>query len=215
VGLNQKLSFPGTPDYPAFGWDQESLVSRGPGDFVNTFSLSYVSLGLWLHSNGANGTPQVTFTAYAFGYETPAAAMPTSGSATYSGIGMVRGQGSSQNHVVNGGGVADANQLVLGDASFSVDFGTNKIAGAFTHMISYGDSGNLPETDVSLNASIAAGSNRFSGTTSQSNGPLHPPATGHIDGGFYGPGAQNLGAIWTLSNPGGAVVGVVGATIAH
>ena len=226
VNLNQTLTFPGTPDYPgvgngagipSYGWDQETLVSNGPGDFVNTFSLSYVSLGLWLHSNGANGTPQASFTAYVFGYETPAAAMPTSGVASYSGVGSVRGQELFQNHVSNGSTLVDANQLVLGDASFSVDFGSNKITGAFTNMKSYGDSGPLPESDVSLSASIAAGTNTFSGATSQpqpSPGNPTAAATGHIDGAFYGPTAQNLGAIWTLSWPGSgaSVLGVVGAS---
>jgi hypothetical protein len=72
--------------------------------------------------------------------------------------------------------------------------------------------------DVSVNASIAAGTNKFSGRTAvTSQGSTTSPyalkgsATGHIDGAFYGPNAQNLGAIWSLSDGTASAIGVVAA----
>jgi hypothetical protein len=35
-------------------------------------------------------------------------------------------------------------------------------------------------------------------------------ATGHIDGGFYGPNANELGAVWSLTDSGSMAIGVVG-----
>jgi hypothetical protein len=52
---------------------------------------------------------------------------------------------------------------------------------------------------------IAAGTNKFSGATAITSTPqglftLSGSADGSINGAFYGPAAQNLGAIWTLSD---------------
>jgi hypothetical protein len=40
---------------------------------------------------------------------------------------------------------------------------------------------------------------------------LSGSATGHIDGGFYGPAAQNVGAIWSLSDGTTSVIGGIAA----
>lgn len=74
----------------------------------------------------------------------------------------------------------------------------------------------LQWNDVSLNASIAPGTSRFSGSTAATSAPgtgfsLAGSATGHIDGAFYGPAAQNLGAVWSLSDGTGSAIGVIAA----
>ena len=63
------------------------------------------------------------------------------------------------------------------------------------------------------------GTNSFSGSTGAATAPagtytLKGTANGHIDGAFYGPNANELGAVWTLSNGDGtgAAIGVVGGT---
>jgi hypothetical protein len=38
---------------------------------------------------------------------------------------------------------------------------------------------------------------------------LSGSATGHIDGAFFGPAAQNLGAVWSLNDGSGAALGTV------
>jgi hypothetical protein len=70
--------------------------------------------------------------------------------------------------------------------------------------------------DVSIAAAIAGGSNRFSGATAVTSTPstasaLSSSATGRIDGAFYGPGAENLGAVWTLHDGAASALGTVTA----
>ena len=106
-----------------------------------------------------------------------------------------------------------------GNAAFSADFASGKITGAFTHMQYPNPLGGLPLTALLLNmsnASIAAGTNRFSGSTAVTSAPqntfsLLGSATGHIDGAFYGPAAQNLGAIWSLTDGTTSAIGGVAA----
>ncbi len=89
--------------------------------------------------------------------------------------------------------------------------------------------GNIPDTviqlsvpsiglnaqwDVSVAASIAAGTNKFNGSTAVTSAPpgpfsLNASASGSINGAFYGPAAQNLGAIWTLSDGTTSAIGGV------
>jgi hypothetical protein len=119
--------------------------------------------------------------------------------------------------------------VVQGDASFTANFSTGQINGNFTNMKLYindnpSDYGRIyayPWNSVSVSASIAGGTNKFSGSTAVTPTPggvsaphaLKPSATGHIDGKFYGPNAQNLSGVWTLSNGDGtgSAVGSVGA----
>jgi hypothetical protein len=75
-------------------------------------------------------------------------------------------------------------------------------------------SGSTPWNDVSVNASIAAGTNKFTGTTAVTSVPegmfsLNSSATGSINGAFYGPAAENLGAVWTLSDGKNSAIGAV------
>ena len=78
----------------------------------------------------------------------------------------------------------------------------------------------LPWNDISITAGIAAGTNKFTGTTAVTSAPSAPAgnfilkdsATGSINGGFYGPAAQNIGAIWTLSDGTTSAVGGVAAS---
>ncbi len=158
-----------------------------------TFGLSYVVLGTWSSSYSPcapclNGKAM----AFAFGYETPATSMPTTGQASFNG--QVRGTVFAPN------GDAIPEGGLIGDATFSADFASGRVTGAFTNMRSL-----TPWNDVSVNASIASGTNKFSGATAVTSAPqgmfsLKSSATGSINGAFYGPTAQNLGAVWTLSD---------------
>jgi hypothetical protein len=189
--------------------------------------LNYVSLGTWAEpqSNlGAYGS----ITAFAFGYETPKTSMPTTGTASYGGV----AEGTVLKPV--DGSIRAA--FVRGAAGLSVDFASGKINGSFTGMtqsdyVSYangsghlapvtgqifGGGGSHPWNDVSVTATIAGGTNRFSGSTAATSSPtttfsLSASAKGYIDGAFYGPDAENLGAIWSLSDGTGSALGTVGA----
>jgi C-lobe and N-lobe beta barrels of Tf-binding protein B len=188
----------------------------------DAFAGSYVSLGAWgnkLGSSGAvtrgsaHGVP-ASEGLYLYGYETPANAVPTTGSAHLAGWAFVNVFAPVNGHILE----SDlGNGAIQGNAALSVDFASGNITGAFTNMRTATTSGPLqfvPWNDVSVTASIAAGTSKFSGTTAVTSAPqntfsLSASATGHIDGGFYGPAAENLGAIWTLSDGTKSAIGGV------
>ncbi len=190
-----------------------------PGDLTHAVSsanpaieaLSYVALGAWADPQGASN-PWGSAAAFVFGYETPASGMPNSGQATYTG--------SSAAKVflpVPGATIQYVN--VTGNATFSVNFASGGITGAFTGMqyTPPGSSSALPWNDVSVSGAIASGTNSFTGTTSVTSSPansfsLKSSATGNLTGAFYGPTAKNLGAAWTLSDGNASAIGAV---VAH
>jgi hypothetical protein len=189
-----------------------SSISGAAGLYGNFDSsvqatLDYVAFGSWQWGYAG---PSQDIGHFVFGYETPPASMPVSGTAAFSGTweGEVFTPTSGQ-----------PLQLwdIGGNASFSVDFLSGKISGALTSATSGGSYGIdvQPWNDVSVSAAIAAGSNRFAGTTRSwpvSGTGLNASATGTIAGAFYGPAAQQLGAVWTLSD---GTSNAIGTVIAH
>jgi len=179
------------------------------GSYGKLGGLSYVSFGMWAQAGGAFYRPS-SMSAYAFGYETPVGAMPTTGTAEYAGMGTATGfvffpfAGQVGWREVNG------------NAQLTANFTTGNVSGVLALRTDDWDFGVLPWHDVSVNATIAAGSNRFNGTTGiaasyPSDHGLNSSATGSINGAFYGPAAENLGAVWTLSDGTRSAIGVVGA----
>jgi hypothetical protein len=177
-----------------------------------TWGYSYVVAGSW----GA-GTSQGTLHSnsfYSFGYETPASGMPTTGVAQFAGI------ASGNVYQTNNGTILGT--TVDGKANLSVNFSSGQVTGSLTHMqqwdgIPYsGSPAYVPWNDVSLNASIASGTNKFSGTAAATSAPgtsfsLPASATGHLDGALYGPAAQNIGAVWSLSDGSKSALGALAA----
>src|SRR5690349_6958051 len=118
--------------------------------------------------------------------------MPTTGTAVYSGVGTVGG------HIYNRDNPFP--EELSGDVSLSANFATGGLTGSFKNLQAGCEGEAL--NDIWVNASITAGTNKFNGTTSVGSQPpfngahtLKPTATGHIDGAFYGPAAQQLGAV--------------------
>jgi hypothetical protein len=196
---------------PSLGVNQTITSTLGlashDGDTV-TDGLSYAVMGTWwqrANQPSNSGTFQ-NATVFVFGYETPQTAMPTSGTAVFSG-----GPGSVTATIYKPMNGEIQNAFAEGGATISANFGSGSIAGSFNHM----SSGNSqPWNDVSVAGTIAMGTNKFSGTTAATSSPGTPmslsgSATGHIDGAFYGPAAQNLGAVWSLSDGTGSAIGTV------
>jgi hypothetical protein len=184
-------------------------LTSGQGQ-AGVSGLSYVGIGQW--GNNSIGVQPLSNQSMAmglFGYETPASATPTSGTAAYSGSGTVRG--AVYVPYVGGPGSAE----LKGDANLSVDFASGNITGKFNNITSFDGCFTAPWNDVSVNAKIAPGTSKFSGTTATPSQPantgynLQPTATGSIKGGFYGPTAQQLGAVWTLSDGTASAIGGV------
>jgi len=172
-----------------------------------TDGYSYVVMGLWAQNANqpANSGALQSSTAFVFGYETPAAAMPSNGTGTFAGFAAAS--------VYKPAGTDIQTSYVEGSASFSANFGSGQVIGNFTKMQA---PGSQAWNDVSLTASIAAGTNRFNGSTAATSAPGTPislsgSATGQINGAFFGPAAQNLGAVWSLSDGTGSALGTVTA----
>src|SRR5690349_14918341 len=124
----------------------DTTVSR---DFIDWYGVSenYVYLDEW---DGVGATsPGVVY--FGYGFETPVTAVPTSGTAAFSGNAEGYIYSSVGGHILWG--------YVLGNAALSIDFGSGNISGGFTNMqAALSHTGALsPWNDVSLNASIAAG----------------------------------------------------------
>ena len=208
---------------PGVGLDAtftSSSLLKGPSTVAGgTFRLTasnanYAALGLWevdTTSATAGGATEnkIHLGAFTTGFETPVSALPTSGVATYAGAQSVAGLVTSN----SSSGVSRAS--LIGDASFSANFGTGAITGSFTNMIVTASPGFVaptPWNSVSVTSSLIAGTSRFSGSTAAASAPNAPyviggSATGRIDGGFYGPNANELGAVWSLSDGQNVVVG--------
>ena len=161
--------------------------------------LDYSAFGLWNYDSNQ--------TAWVTGYRTPAAAIPTSGAATYSGsaYGTV---------ITTAGGAAQAK--LAGDVNVAVNFATGAVTGSMTNMTATPSGGAAaPWNDVSVTGSISSG--YVNGTTAVASTPqgtysLAGSGQGSVSGSFYGPAADEISAAWSLKDTaGGRAVGVIGA----
>ena len=172
--------------------------------------LDYAVLGAW-NLNEATDTNAANTGFFVAGYQTPPANVPTSGSATYSGTGNVYGEVFAPN--ASGGSTA---AVLKGDGSLTANFTTGGISGALSNL-TYGSG--VAWNTVTISGAINAGASTFNGATSTSFAPgttlsLAATATGVVRGGFYGPTAQQVAAVWTLSDGTRSAVGVFGAKVA-
>jgi hypothetical protein len=171
---------------------------------------NYLMVGSW----GAAFENSANLSFFVTGYRTPTDQLPTSGTASFSGTNNVAGS-----VLVETTGNAAAGGILVGDAAFNVNFSTGAVGGAFTNMIAFGPQGEPSDwNDVSVSATLgsAGGISTLSGTTAASNAPGTPfalsgAADGHINGGLFGPSAEELGAVWSLADGNGAALGTVAA----
>jgi hypothetical protein len=193
--LNVNESFQYNPDVP---------ISS-----VGISNDSYVGEGVWgLNDSSSSSNPLKSMFVFSFGYETAPSAVPTTGTAQFSGL--------ASGYVFKTNNTTVIDTVVGGNANLSASFSSGQITGGLTHMQQWDgmspSPGFLPWNDVSLSANLTPGTNRFSGTTAATSSPstafsLTSSATGHFDGAFYGPAAQELGAVWSLSDGSKSVIG--------
>lgn len=177
--------------------------------------LSWVAYGAW-NVSGTGNTSQ-TATYYVTGAETPDGNMPTSGTATFDGF------------VIGNVALPDGQNIkaasLQGDASMTVDFASGAITGGAPNITATPLGTVMPGTaptvgpaeawnGLTFAGSMTAGINAFSGTTAVSSAPgnaysLSSEAAGFFSGLFYGPNANELGAVWNLSDGVGAASGVL------
>jgi hypothetical protein len=156
--------------------------------------LSYVDYGQWRRATTTSGTTSINDTYVVFGTKTARADMPHSGNATYNTVLDGTFVNKTGNYAISGTGTIDA------------DFATG--------AISYSSTANAtPETigtafafgTMTGTGSIAFNSSSFKGrgTTNGSGYSMD------VNGGFYGPGAAEVGGVFTLKGNGGNGTGAI------
>jgi len=166
--------------------------------------LDYHGTTFWEVTDPALDTRYISH--FVIGRRTPAGDMPTSGGAEF--------EGNLFGHVFTPG----ERTSVRGSASLNVSFGTGAINGTVNNtsvgVITEPCLCNLPWNNISVSGSITPGASEFSGTTAVTSSPANPytlgsGATGFIDGAFYGPKANELGAVWSLQDGLSTAVGTI------
>lgn len=168
-------------------------------------ALSYSAFGVW--ANQFQGGPNdgvMAVGVFAHGSETPIAAVPTTGTASYTGdaAGYASVPKPAGDQHTNG----TLNMAFNGSAAVGIDFGKQTVNTSFTHMQavsmdSIATTANLPD----LNGSGSLTGNNYS--TSLSGGGLAGVANGKL----YGPAAQETAGTFTAAGGGTTIVGAFGA----
>jgi hypothetical protein len=186
-----------------------SNSAAGGGEFVWT---NYGSWGIRSSANVPLAGSQVVL-----GIETADAAIPSSGSATFTGF--VKGTVT----IADGANLRVAG--LIGDATITADFAAGTLSGGAPSIMAI-PIGNLPVppgtspgpsqawNGLSFTGTFATGVNGFTGTTGVTSAPgnsysLLSSATGFLAGRFYGPGAEEIGAVWNVSDANGSAHGVL------
>jgi hypothetical protein len=173
-------------------------------DAAAASDLNWTTYGTWWANDHATGT--ATQGAFVTGYKTPDGSVPTMGTATYNGATV--GQVYSAINIPIVGAVE-----LSGDVTLQANFANGSIAGNLTNMYV---GGSVPWNSVSLVGAISGGVNYFSGTTAAASAPagywsMDSLATGAFTGMFFGPSAEELGAVWTLQDGSRTAIGAFGA----
>ena len=195
-----------------------TTVTLADGGKVNAKfgAMTYTMLGAWSYTPASGSTSYIGHVATGYG-TLPGGSVPTSGSATYTGPGMVIGA-----YAVPSGTNAIQMGTLQGDASFDVNFASNTTTGSFTNMKAQapGSSTTTPWNSISWNGTLTRGTNAVTfdsqASTTANTGPagFSGNAFGAVHGAFYGPTAQEVGGTWFLSENGGggkAAFGTFGA----
>ena len=157
------------------------------------YNWDYQTFGIW--TTGA-GTGSGTYGAMSIGAQTAGSAIPTTGTATYSGY--------TGGRYVNAAGQYWFTSSAMTAAA---NFGTRSIAFTTTgtqvtpDLINVANNTNL---NMSGNLTYAAATNQITGTVTTTGG-----LSGSVNGRFYGPSAQEIGG--TFSVTGAGLEGYAGA----
>jgi hypothetical protein len=144
-------------------------------------NYDYLSWGRW---NDAAGVADTIYTnsAWIAGSLTPAADIPVTGSASYSG--RVLGK------LNEGGAISN----IGGTTVLTASFAGNMLTGTFELT-----KNNAAWKTANVNAGWGAGTGNIAGTLNTTDAAM----SGAVNGNFFGPAANQVGGAWNLSNAGG------------
>lgn len=184
-----------------------------PGDrslWTRISTLDYMAFGSWLLARFPPGEYEwINGGTFLGGYATPAGAIPTSGTATYTGTvdGLYDESGQPPGDVA----------ILMGDVSVTANFATRDLSGVMSNLRLGSDwvrHGTL--NDIAFDARFDPATNMFSGSTRVTTQPggltaFAENASGVISGLFFGPSANEVGGVWNLSDHMHRLVGSFGA----
>jgi hypothetical protein len=183
------------------------------GVILQLSSLSWTAYGDWASYRRDLAEVSRHDGIFFTGFQTPADSVPTVGTATYTG----RTTGIVWNGGFEGVGTAGMEEL-NGKVSLQANFATRIIDGALTEMGS-GDpfDGSFPWNSVAVTGVFSGGQSTFAGTataisTTSDSASLKANATGTLLGSFFGPFAQEVGGVWTLTDGMKSASGAFGAS---
>jgi len=205
--------------------------SDGSGVSIAITSLNYSLLGAWSYRPVSNDKDIIGMTIA--GYQTPASAVPTTGTATYLGDNNgITGHGGAVIGAVvvpSGTGTVKAATL-FGEVSVNVDFATQQVNGSLKNMKATDviTGVTTPWNNVTLAGSLsqAPGSPghgaAITGTTQAQAAPagatygMSSGASGTLSGALFGPFYDEASAVWSVNEGSGAngktAFGIFGAT---
>lgn len=174
--------------------------------------LDWTRAGYWTTGGGAWDYDDTVgrHAVFVTGFETPSASVPVSGTANYSG--RAEGQVFYPGIASGAARCGCVIEPISGTAAFSANFGTRTLSGTLlmtTQHPWYYDQ-TIPWNTVAFTSTITG--NAFNGTTSVTTAGGSPAslgigATGTLQGRFFGPAAQEAGAVWTLFDGVKAAIG--------
>lgn len=180
-------------------------ISRRGSQGANSlgFLYTYVSFANW-HNELASGSGTArTMNVAVFGATTASNAIPTTGTASYqldiSGYQITGPLGTTGSHSIG------SSYVGTGTANFDFGRGTYTMAGEVPGVVNYGAG-----EAFSSSGKLTSGANGYSGTFGFNDSSAF---TGKLNGWFFGPAAQELGAVFAGSAPDGRTT--VGTIVGH
>jgi len=153
---------------------------------ASALGWSYQSFGVWTTGTTSSGWVNAASVGTSI---TPGASIPTSGSASYSGVA--------------GGlfGNATLTYFVSANMTANANFATRNIGFATTNSVAstnlYGTYSDASGLNLNGTLTYSPGVNSFSGTVNSSGATV---MTGTAGGQFYGPSAQEIGGVFAVKN---------------
>lgn len=179
--------------------------------------LSYASYGIWeVEGQNIFGTSYLG-AAISFGILTSAGAMPTTGTANYTGT-----MNGLYSPAQPAGSLFTTQSSLAGDAALTADFAAGTVSADFTNIVASRDFGPFtPRAEltgagpsgafVNIHGDATISGNSFSGaaaTVAPTGAVLSPDLSGDISGNFFGLVANEIGGVIRLGDPGtGQIVG--------
>lgn len=161
-------------------------------------TLSFSSYGIWVNTTSLN---MGNTGAFAVGQMTPAANIPTTGQAVYTG--------STIGALVTGGG----SFVLTGNAQLTANFLLMSVSGSLSGMQAFANGTSTPWNTLTLGAApitAGAGGPYAGAVTSPASGSL-VALSGTYNGNFFGPAANETAGTWKVTGTGTTAFGAFGA----